>query len=234
VAAAEQAGRRPDEGDLLRLADAQMRTGQGQAQSATIEKLVAYYPKKEYFALYLNRLIGKSGFSDRHAIDVMRLKLATGNLTKAEDVMEMAQLALQDGQAGEAKKVLDEAFAAGLLGKTGEVERQKRLLALAVQRVASAPSDLKAAEAEGQAAKDGAILVRTGLAYTGLGQYDKGIGLIQQGIAKGGLRFPNDANLQLGIALMRAGQKGRATQAFKSVTGNDGAAELARLWMRLP
>jgi hypothetical protein len=234
VSAAEQAGRRPDEGDLLRLADAQMRTGQGQAQSATIEKLVAYYPKKEYFALYLNRLIGKSGFSDRHALDVMRLKLATGNLTKAEDVMEMAQLALQDGQAGEAKKVLDDAFTSGLLGKTGEVERQKRLLALAAQRVANAPSDLKAAEAEGLAAKDGTVLVRIGLAYTGLGQYDKGIDLIQKGIAKGGLRFPNDAHLHLGIALTRAGQKGRAAQAFKAVTGTDGAAELARMWQRLP
>jgi len=234
VAAAEQAGRRPDEGDLLRLADAQMRTGQGAAQAATIEKLVAYYPKKEYFALYLNRLIGKSGFSDRHALDVMRLKLATGNLTKAEDVMEMAQLALQDGQAGEAKKVLDEAFASGLLGKTGEVERQKRLLALATQRVASAPNDLKAAEADGLAAKDGTALVRIGLAYTGLGQFDKGIDLIQQGISKGGLRFPSDANLHLGIALTRAGQKGRAAQAFKAVTGTDGAAELARMWQRLP
>lgn len=234
VNAAEQAGRRPDEGDLLRLADAQMRTGQGQAQTLTIEKLVAYYPKKDYFALYLNRLQSKSGFSDRHSLDVMRLRLATGNLTKAEDVMEMAQLALQARQAGEAKGVLTDAFASGLLGKSGDVERQKRLLALATQRVASAPNDLKEAEAEGLAAKDGNLLVRTGLAYTGLGQYDKGIDLIQKGIAKGGLRYPVDANLHLGIALTRAGQKGRAAQAFKLVTGNDGAADLAHLWLRLP
>ena len=234
VSAAEQAGRRPDEGDLLRLADAQARTGQAQAQTATIEKLVSYYPKKDYYALYLNRLISRSGFSDRHALDVMRLKLATGNLTRPEDAMEMAQLALQAGQAAEAKKVLDDAFASGLLGKTGEVERQKRLLALANQRYASAPNDLKAAEAEGLAARDGNALVRVGLAYSGLGRHDKGIDLIQKGIAKGGLRFPSDANLHLGIALLRAGQKGKAATAFKSVTGTDGAADLARMWMRLP
>lgn len=234
VNAAEQAGRRPEEADLLRLADAQMRTGQTQAQTATIEKLVTYYPKKDYFALYLNRLIGRSGFSDRHALDVMRLKLATGNLTKPEDAMEMAQLALQAGQAGEAKQVLDEAFKTGLLGKTGDVERQKRLLALAAQRLAAAPADLKAAEAEELRARDGNGLVRVGLAYTGLGQYDKGIELIQKGIAKGGLRYPNDAQLHLGIALMRAGQKGKAAQAFKSVGGTDGAADLARMWLRLP
>ena len=41
VAAAEQAGRKPDEGDLLRLADAQQRTGQTQARAATLDKLLA-------------------------------------------------------------------------------------------------------------------------------------------------------------------------------------------------
>lgn len=234
VAAAEQAGRRPEEGDLLRLADAQQRTGNAAGQTATFEKLVAYYPKREYVGHYLSRLGSRSGFSDRLALDLMRLKLATGNLTKAEDVMEMAQLALQAGQAAEAKKLLDEAFASGLLGKSGEVERQKRLLALATQRAANAPNDLRAAEVEGKDAKDGNLLVRTGLAYSGLGEHDKGIALIQQGIAKGGLRNVNDANLHLGIALTRAGQKGKAAQAFKAVTGTDGAADLARLWMRLP
>jgi len=36
--------------------------------------------------------------------------------------------------AAEAKKVLDEGFASGLLGKGNDAERQKRLLALATQR----------------------------------------------------------------------------------------------------
>jgi Tfp pilus assembly protein PilF len=76
-------------------------------------------------------------------------------------------------------------------------------------------------------------LVRVGLAYTGLGEYDKGVGLIQQGLAKIGVKRRDDANLHLGIAYLRAGQKGRAAQAFKAVTGHDGAADLARLWMRV-
>jgi hypothetical protein len=36
--------------------------------------------------------------------------------------------------------------------------------------------------------------------------------------------------LHLGIAYLRAGQKERAVQAFKSVQGTDGTADLARLW----
>ena len=63
VSVAEQAGRRPDEGDLLRLADAQFRTGNTAGQAATLEKLLFTHPKKEYWAIYLARLPRKSGFS---------------------------------------------------------------------------------------------------------------------------------------------------------------------------
>ncbi|MFN7511068.1 MAG: tetratricopeptide repeat protein, partial [Betaproteobacteria bacterium] len=75
-------------------------------------------------------------------------------------------------------------------------------------------------------------LVRIGMGYSGLGQHDKAVALIQQGIKKGGLRLPQQAQLHLGIALARAGQKDRAAQALRTVTGTDGAAELARLWLR--
>jgi hypothetical protein len=53
VSAAEQAGRRPSEGDLLRLADAQQRTGNNAGYSNTLEKLLTYYPKKDYWNAYL-------------------------------------------------------------------------------------------------------------------------------------------------------------------------------------
>src|SRR2546426_795757 len=116
VAAAEQAGRRPAEDDLLRLADAQQRTKNAAGQANTMEKLLANYPKKEYWNDMLVRIQRKPGFSaDRLALDVYRLQLATGNLTKTNDYMEMAQLALQAGNTAEAKKIVDKGFAANLL-----------------------------------------------------------------------------------------------------------------------
>jgi len=231
IEAAEKAGRRPEENDLLALADAQRRTGNAAGQMATLEKLVANYPKKEYWAAVLSRIQSKPGFSGRLALDVNRLKREAKVLDKTEEYVELAQLALQDSQAAEAKSVLDEGFARGLLGKGAEAERQKRLLALAAQRAADAPNALAAAEAE---AKDGEALVRIGMGYSGLGQHDKGIALIQKGIARGGLRNPEDAKLHLGIAHLRAGNKAKAAEAFRSVKGTDGTADLARLWLRMP
>jgi tetratricopeptide (TPR) repeat protein len=132
-------------------------------------------------------------------------------LTSANEVVEMAQLELQEGQAADAKNVLEDAFASGVPGKGPEAERQKRLLALASQRAADAPKNLQAAEAEAERDKDGMALVKVGLAYTGLGEYDKGIGLIQQGLArlaKVGVKRRDDANLDLGIAISAPARRG--------------------------
>jgi len=231
VAAAEQAGKRPDEGDLLRLADAQQRTGNPAGQSATLEKLLANYPKKDYWAAVLGRLPRKSGFSDRLSLDVMRLRLATGTLTRTEDYMEMAQLALQAGLPAEGKAIVDKGFAAGALGTGAEAERHKRLRDLAVKRDEEARATLAQRATEAAAAKDGNDLVQLGYAYVTLGQADKGIPMIEQGIAKGGLKRPDDARLRLGMALLQARNKAKATTVLRSVQGQDGTADLARLWL---
>jgi hypothetical protein len=234
IEAAEKAGRRPEEADLLRLADALRRSGNNAGQAAVLEKLVTHYPKREYWAIVLGRIQSNPGFSQRLTLDVMRLKRATRTLETAADYSEFAQLALQDQQAGEAKQVLDEGFAAGILGKGAEAERQQRLLTLTNQRAADAPRALAEAEKEAAADKDGNNLVRIGFGYSALGQHDKGIALMQQGIAKGGLKRKDDATLHLGIALHRAGQKQRAAQVLRTVGGTDGTADLARLWLRVP
>jgi hypothetical protein len=231
VAAAEQAGRKPDEGDLLRLADAQQRTGNTQGRAATLDKLLAHYPKKEYWSILLGQLPRKSGFSDRFSLDLFRLRLATGNLTKTDDFMEMAQLALQAGYPAEGKAVIEKGFASGALGTGPEGERHKRLRDLAIKQEAEGKVGIEKDAQEALAAKGGNELVRVGYAYVTMGQFDKGIGLIEQGIARGSLKRPEDAKLHLGMAQLQSGKnKGKAVQTLRSVQGNDGAADLGRLW----
>ncbi|MFO1220095.1 MAG: hypothetical protein U1E89_17135 [Burkholderiaceae bacterium] len=231
IAAAEAGGRKPDEGDLLRLADAQQRTGNNAGRAGTLDKLLAYYPKKEYWAIMLAQLPRKSGFSDRFSLDVLRLKLATGNLAKTDEYMEMAQLALQAGLATEGRAVVDKGFAAGVLGSGEQAERHKRLRDLAVKQEAEAQATIDKQAQEAATAKDGNGLVQAGYALATMGQADKGIALIEQGIAKGGLKRPEDAKLRLGLALLQSGKnKAKAVQTLRSVQGADGAADLGRLW----
>jgi hypothetical protein len=232
VSAAEQAGRRPDEGDLLRLADAQQRTNNTAGYASSLEKLLAYYPKKDYWNAYLGRLPRKAGFADRFALDVMRLRLASGTLTKTEEFMEMAQLALQAGLAGEGRRIVDQGYKAGLLGTGAEAARHQRLKDLALKQEAEQKAAIAGQASEAVNEKDGNELVKVGYAYVSLGEIDKGIALIEKGIAKGGLKRPEDAKLRLGMAQQQSPKlKSKATQTLRSVKGTDGVADIARLWV---
>ena len=234
VAAAEQAGRRPDEGDLLRLADAQQRTGNQAGYSATLGKLLANYPKKDYWNAYLSRLPRKSGFAPRFELDVLRLRLASGTMDKAEDYMEMAQLSLQAGLPSEALRIVEQGYKAGALGTGAEAQRHQRLRELAVKQAAESRAKLAEQATEAAGNKEGDSLVRIGYAHVSMGDADRGIDLIQQGIAKGGLKYPEDAKLRLGMAQLQSGKaKAAAAQTLRGVRGNDGAADIARLWIIL-
>ena len=232
VANAEQAGRRPEEGDLLRLADAQQRLNNHSAYGATLEKLLFNYPKKDYWNAYLGRLPRKAGFADRFAIDVLRLKLASGTLSKTEEYMELAQLTLQAGVPAEGLRVIEQGYKSGAFGKGEEAARQQRLKDLTLKREAEQKAAIAGQASEAMNEKSGDELVNVGYAYVTMGQVDKGVGLIEQGIAKGGLKRPADAKLRLGMAqLQSAKSKAKAAQTLRGVQGNDGVADIARLWL---
>jgi hypothetical protein len=232
VAAAEQAGRRPGEDDLLRLADAQQRTGNNNGYVVTLEKLLLNYPKKDYWSAFLSRLPRKPGFAPRFELDVLRLRLATGTLSKTDEYMEMAQLALQAGTPAEARRIADAGIKAGLLGTGPEAGRHQRLRDLAVKQEGEAKASLANQASEAETFKEGDGLVKVGFSYASMGEVDKGIELIQKGIAKGNLKRPEDAKLRLGMAQMQqAKTRNAGVQTLRGVRGTEGAAEIARLWV---
>ncbi|MEF7612384.1 hypothetical protein V4F39_00590 [Aquincola sp. MAHUQ-54] len=234
VSAAEQAGRRPAEDDLLRLADAYQRTNNAGGHAAALEKLILHYPKKDYWSAYLNNVQRKPGFSSRLSLDVMRLKLANGLISTTEQYMEMAQLSLQAGLPDEAKAIVERGFAAGALGTGTEAERHKRLRELVLKQEAQTHAGLAQAETAALAAKDGNELVKVGTVYVSMGQAAKGAGLIEKGIAKGQLKRPDDAKLRLGWAQLQSPQtRTKGLQTLRGVGGNDGTAEIARAWAAL-
>ena len=194
---------------------------------ATMEKLVVHYPKKEYWSDLLSRVQKKPGFSDRLALHVYRLKLATGNMNGTNDYMEMAQLALQAGVPAEAKKVVDKGYEVKALGTGQEAARHQRLRDLVARDMAEADKTRAANEQSG----DGNDLVKVGMNYVFSGKADKGISLIEKGIKAGGLKRPEDAKLTLGEAQIMGGQKERGVKTLRAVQGNDGTADVARLWV---
>ena len=230
IQGAERSGAAPSEDRINMLMNAAIKQRDVGSEAFALERLVMYYPKKEYWVTLLSRLQRKPGFSDRLALDTYRLSLATGSMTAGADYSEMAQLALQAGSGAEAKQVVDKGFAVGALGTGAEAERSKRLRDLIAKRTDEAKKTAADDEQAAHAAKDGNDLVTIGLNQVFEGQKAKGVQLMQQGIAKGGLKHPEDAKLHLAIAQLMVGDNAKAQATLKTVSGNDGTSDLARLW----
>lgn len=229
----EKAGRVPAKDKLTNLLWAAQKKGDASAEALATEKLLNFYPDPKLWAQILGGLPEKKSFdSSRYALDLYRLRLATGNMSRgAEDYMEMAQLAAQAGVPEEGKQVVDKGIAAGVLGQGAEGARHKRLADLMVRKIGENKAAAAANEKAAETAKDGNAFVALGLANAFGGNAKKGIEQIEKGIAKGNLKRPEDAKLYLGLAYQQAGETAKAQAAWRSVKGNEGAADIARLWV---
>jgi len=227
----QQAGQTPPELSLKLYLSCAAKQNDKTAYRDALRRLVTYYPTTEYWQELITHTVAQPGFSDRLLLDMYRLKAATATIDNASEYEDAAQLALAAGLPGEAQQYVDQGYAKGLLGAGARAAKDKALKAVIAGKI----TEDKRTQAEGERAaaqrKSGDALVATGLNYVGYGEYEKGIALIRQGIAKGQLKQAGDAMLHLGYAQMRAGRTDDARASFKNVTAQDGSASLAQLWM---
>lgn len=235
LAEAEKSGKIPSEEDLRLLASSANKVKDDAGYLAGLEKLAAYYPNDDFWTDLLNRGVARQkGFdAQTNMINVYRLELAAVKKMAPEEYVDLAELALRDGFPTEAKKVMDAGYAAGELGKGSNAKQHAALRDKATKGAADDAKNIAAGEAGAAKAKTGAGLVNLGWAYATMDQFDKGINFIQQGIAKGGLKNPEEAKLRLGMAQARAGKKDEAIKTFEGIKGGGGAGDLAKYWIVL-
>jgi len=215
---------------LQLLASCYVKLNDGAGYVLVLDKLLTYYPNREYWAEAIRRVESRPGFPEALRLDALRLQEATGTLASAAQYMAMAQLALKSGLPGEARRVAEQGFAAGVLGAGPDADAQRRLRDTAAKMAAADEKTIAQNARDAGGAKDGTALVNVGYAMVAAGQVDKGLALMEQGIRKGGISQPDEARLHLAIAYLAAGQKAKAIEAFRAVRG-DGTADLARLWL---
>ena len=230
LAAADKAGTKPSQDDLRLMAGAAGKLKDMPLYTATLERLVALYPSNEFWTDILRRMTNKPTFNDRLRLDGYRLQMTVAKEMEAEEYLDMAERAMMTGFYGEAKTAMDAGYATGKLGKGPDASKDKQLLDKATKGAADDAKTIDSGEAGALKAKTGTPMVNLGYAYVTLGQFDKGIDLMNKGIAKGGLKNPEDAKLRLGVAHAKAGKKDEALKIFQTIKGTDGTGDLARYW----
>ncbi|MES2585160.1 MAG: tetratricopeptide repeat protein [Pseudomonadota bacterium] len=227
IAANELAKKPPAQNHLEMLAQARNNLKDTAGSTRALELLVQYYPSKEHWRSVVNRLWSRSDLATRLQLDVFRLAFYNGTPEEATDYSEYVDFAQKGGFSGEALQAYDRGVAAGLLGST---DAHKKLRAKLVQENEQDKKTLAADTATALKKPDGFALFNIGLNLVGMQQFDKGLELMEKGIAKGIPKRPEDARLRLGVAYALAGQTDKALQSFATVSGPEGLTELARYW----
>lgn len=235
IAAAKSTGVAPAQDELTLLGNLGVKMKDTALYLEAVEQLAHYYPTDAYWLDLLGRTRGKPTFAPRLDLDMARLRfVAIPDKFEAEDYSDLAELALQGGFFTEAKTALDKGFAAGLLGTGPDAAKHKKLRDQANKGAADDAKNIGSGEAAASKSKDGIGLVNLGYVFITMGQYDKGLELMNKGIAKGVAKNPEDAKLRLGYAYAIAGRKDEAAKILETIQGADGRGDIARYWLILP
>jgi outer membrane protein assembly factor BamD (BamD/ComL family) len=223
----EKAGRTPKEQSLQIIMSACAKKNDDACTTRSLESLVARYPKPEYWQNLLYSLISAPNNSDNLQLNIFRLAAEVDILKRPDDYTEMAQLAMEAGLPGEAQAILEKGFARNLFSEGRTKDKNARLLESARKLSVADKASLPSLESQ---AKSGDQNVKLGMAYLSYEQFDKAAAAIQRGIAKGGVKNPEEASIALGIAQLHLKNKEEALKAFRAAKGDSKLSRVASLW----
>jgi tetratricopeptide (TPR) repeat protein len=184
---------------------------------------VAAYPSPQSWrdAIAVYRNTAKPDVEGTLAL--LRLMQATGALSQPADYSLFATAAADQSNFNEAQRVIDAGVAAKHIDPSSPLFRD--IVAGLKAKPKATAADL--AEAT-KTAQSGMALLRIGDRYYAMGDYAKAVELYRMAAGKPGVD-KDVANLHLGMALARSGDKAGATTALNAVGG--ARAEIAKFWL---
>jgi tetratricopeptide (TPR) repeat protein len=225
-----KAGTTPKEQTLQLLMSSCVKLDDQDCTTRSLETMVSYYPKPEYWQNLLYSMFQQQGQTEKSLLHMYRLMSEVDVLKRADDYTEYAQLAIEAGSPGEAESILQKGMQKNVFTDARAMDKNKRLLESAKKQAASDKAGLEKIANDAASAKTGDKDVSVGLAYLGYKDYTKAVQALERGLGKPGVQNEAEAHLLLGIAQLGAGHKDEAQKAFKAVKGDPKLERLANLW----
>ncbi|OEZ52436.1 hypothetical protein DUGA6_61540 [Duganella sp. HH105] len=212
------------------LASSCLRAGDRQCYLEALEKIAALQYSGTVMREALHIIAANSNYANRIQVEAYRLRQKIVPLNAVE-LLDFSRLLLMDGAPAEATVLVETAFKNGSLGKGADAPRHERLKALVANEYARSISQ---PESVLNSYKHGGYfdkIVELGYDMVHTGQVGKGIELIEFAIASAKLNDPAVAKLHLGLAYAAAGRYDESAVQLNSIPGDDGLAQLGRLWV---
>jgi tetratricopeptide (TPR) repeat protein len=192
-----------------------------------LEQLLKYYPSEDTWVRVLDGYL-KVTKHDDELMALYRLAEDVGALQEPRQYVDMTQALVIGGFGQEAERIMKKGIDAGLF-QGEELNRARRTLEAAKRRADQERAMLPKAAAQLAAARTGDEMEKIGELYFSAGDYTQAISTLQKAIAKGGVQDLDRANMLLGIAMKRKGDKAGAQKAFDAIK-DPKFAEVAKLW----
>jgi tetratricopeptide (TPR) repeat protein len=156
-------------------------------------------------------------------LDLLRLLQATNALSTSGDYALFTEASAEQQNFNEAQSVIDAGIAAHVVDPSNAQFRE--MIGILKNKSKATPADLQAAVKMSPTPTN---LVRIGDRYYAMGDYSQAADIYRQVLTKSGAD-KDVANLHLGMALARGGDKAGATAALNAVGGS--RADIAKLWL---
>jgi tetratricopeptide (TPR) repeat protein len=222
IQASLAAGQKPDE-NLLKRAVAVAYESKSPTAVELARQWVAAYPSPSSWSDAIGIYSNLNQQDVEGIIDLLRLRQAVGAMKTGAEYAQYARAAAEQNNFNEAQAVLDAGIAANAIDPKAS-EYADLVTGLKAKQKATA-ADLAVATKQ---AATGNALVRIGDRYLAMGDSAKAVEAYKLAIAKPGTDVAV-ANLHLGMALAKAGDKAGATAALNAVTGP--RADIAKFWL---
>ena len=190
--------------------------------------LLVNWPKKRYW-FSLAGAFTELG-EEQNLISAYDAALTQGLLEKESELVTMAQLYLQHEVPYKAGTLMEREMDAGRIAKNA---KNYRLLS---QAWTLAAEDEKAIPALQQAARlsdEGELNLRLGNAHLNLGQYGECVSAINDGITKGGIKSPDNAQISLGMCLYNQKKFRDSIAAFREAGKTIRSRKISRQWINV-
>ena len=194
---------------------------------ATLNVLLKYYPKKQYW-VQASHLYGEKK-DDAKQLAMMETAYEQGMLDKSTDLVTMAYLYLNAEVPFPAALVMDKGFKAEIIE---EKSKNYELAGSAWRQAQETQKSIPMMEKAAAKSDDGELYTRLGNVYLDGDQFKQAVDAINKGLAKGGVKRPDQARLALGMAYFNLGNYSDARKVFRVAAKDDRSEKYAKQWLK--